>query len=74
MCIRDSYSEQKIIKQGVLGFMDHPRARVAFEERVAKGPNILFRFLYKSRIKKTIQDFEKATADYKLKLEKMKVE
>ena len=60
------YSEQKVIKQGLLGFMDHPRARVAFEERAAKGPNILFRFLYKFRINSTIRDFEKATLEYKL--------
>ncbi len=64
------YAKQKNIKQGVLSFMDHPRARVAFEERVAKGPNILFRFLYRLRIKRTIRDFEKAMYDYTVTLEK----
>jgi len=67
------YSKQKIIKQGVLGFMDHPRARVDFEERVAKGPNIFFRFLYKLRLKRTIRDFEKATYDYKFRLKNSKI-
>lgn len=58
------YAEKKVVKQGVLGFMDHPRARVVFEERALKGPGIIYRFLYKFRIKKTIRDFEKATAEY----------
>lgn len=63
------YSEQKVIKQGVLGFMDHPRARVAYEERTSAGPNILFRYLYRLGINRTIRDFEKASSEYKLKLE-----
>ena len=52
--------------------MDHPRARVAFEERAAKGPSTIFRLLYKLGIKSTIRDFEKATAAYMLELEKNK--
>ncbi len=59
------YSEPKAIKQGILGFMDHPRARVSHEERAALGPSILFRWLYRLRIKSTIRHFEKATAEYR---------
>lgn len=66
------YSEQKVLKQGILGFMDHPRARVEFEERAAKGPGIFFRFLYQFGIKSTIRDFENAMVEYKLKSEKNK--
>ena len=55
------YKEKQIIKSGYLNFMDHPRARVAYEERASTGPSILFRWLYKFGIKSTIQDFEKAT-------------
>lgn len=62
------YTEQKVLKRGVLGFMDHPRARVAYEERALKGPGIMYRWLYKFRIKKTIREFEKATAEYRRKL------
>ena len=49
--------------------MDHPRARVAYEERTVSGPAILFRYLYRFGIKGTIRDFEKAMAKYKLELE-----
>ncbi|MFK8162370.1 MAG: molybdopterin-dependent oxidoreductase [Lewinella sp.] len=59
------YAEKQIVKQGYLSFMDHPRARVAFEERASKGPGIIFRWLYKFGIKGTMRDFEKATAEYK---------
>jgi len=62
------YTEKQIVKQGYLSFMDHPRARVAFEERASIGPKIFFRWLYKFGIKGTIRDFEMATAKYKAKL------
>ena len=63
------YSEPIVLKRGMLGFMDHPRARVAYEERTVSGPAILFRYLYRFGIKGTIRDFEKAMAKYKLELE-----
>lgn len=59
------YAEKQMVKQGYLKFMDHPRARVAMEERATKGPGIIYRWLYKFGIKGTIRDFEKATAKYK---------
>jgi len=62
------YAEEKKVKQGYLRFMDHPRARVAAEERARSGPGVLFRWLYKLGIKNTIKDFEKATAEYRAKM------
>ena len=62
------YTETQIVKQGYLSFMDHPRARVAHEERTSMGPAILFRFLYKFGINGTIREFEKATREYKAKV------
>jgi len=59
------YSEKQKVKQGYLSFMDHPRARVAHEERASYGPGFFFRYLYKLGIKGTIKDFEKATAEYR---------
>ena len=56
------------VKQGYLSFMDHPRTRVAHEERASIGPSIIFRWLYKFGIKGTTKDFEKATAEYRAKL------
>jgi len=64
------YQEKQKVKQGFLSFMDHPRARVAYEERASSGPGILFRWLYKFGINGTIKDFEKATAAYKANLTK----
>ncbi len=64
------YAKEQKVKQGYLSFMDHPRARVNYEERASTGPKILFRYLYKLSIKNTIKDFEKATAKYRAKLEK----
>lgn len=64
------YTEKKKVKQGLLSFMDHPRARVSFEERASIGLGFLFRWLYKFGIKGTIKDFEKATKAYKARMEK----
>lgn len=63
------YTKKQTVKQGLFGFMDHPRARVAQEERASMGPGIIFRWLYKFGIKATIRDFEKATAEYRQKIQ-----
>jgi len=60
------YTEKKSIKHGLSAFMDHPRARVAHEERAAFGPGIFFRYLYRVGIQNTIRTFEKATREYRL--------
>lgn len=52
------------VKQGILSFMDHPRARVAHEERAKGGPGWFFRYLYRPLIKSTVKEFEKALAEY----------
>jgi len=59
------YAKKRKVKQGYLSFMDHPRARVSREERASRGPGIFFRYLYKIGIQGTINDFEKATAEYR---------
>jgi len=64
------YAEEQKVKQGFLKFMDHPRARVALEERATTGPAIFFRHLYKIGLQTTIKDFEKATANYRANLKK----
>lgn len=63
------YREKQIVKQGLLSFMDHPRARVAQEERASTGPGIFFRWLYKFGVQGTIKDFEKAMAEHRAKME-----
>ena len=59
------YSEKKKVKQGFLSFMDHPRARVAKEERAVGGPGWFFRYLYRPLIKGTVKEFEKAMQKYR---------
>ncbi len=59
------YKEKKVIKKGILRFMDHPRARAYQEERVLKGPGIIFRWLYKLTINRTIRIFREASKFYK---------
>ena len=68
------YTEKQTVKQGYLSFMDHPRARVANEERASRGPGVIFRWLYRFGIKSTIRDFEKSTAEYKARLQSKKIE
>lgn len=46
-------------------FMDHPRARVEFEERGRGVPGFLLRFLYRPLIKGTAQRFANASAKRK---------
>lgn len=48
-----------------LRFMDHPRARVAFEERARGLPGSLLRFLYRPLIRKTAASFARESALYK---------
>jgi len=54
------YNSPQKVKQGFLSFMDHPRARVAFEERAVGGPGWFFRYLYRPLIKSTEKQFERA--------------
>jgi DMSO/TMAO reductase YedYZ molybdopterin-dependent catalytic subunit len=47
-------------RTAALGFMDHPRARVAFEERGRGVPGWLLRHLYRPLIDPTIRRFRRA--------------
>ena len=58
------YKEAFATKKGIWEFIDHPRARVALEERASMGPGFLYRLLYKIGIQRTIKDFEKAMQRY----------
>jgi DMSO/TMAO reductase YedYZ molybdopterin-dependent catalytic subunit len=52
------------IRRGVFAFMDHPRARVAREERGRWLPGWLLRYAYRPLIKSTAAKFAKAAAKY----------
>jgi DMSO/TMAO reductase YedYZ molybdopterin-dependent catalytic subunit len=45
-------------------FMQHPRARVAMEERATGAPGWVFRFLYRPLIRPTVSRFHRAMAEY----------
>jgi DMSO/TMAO reductase YedYZ molybdopterin-dependent catalytic subunit len=47
------------------GLLDHPRARVAFEERGVGLPGWVFRYLYRPLVGPTIRNFRKAVAEYR---------
>jgi len=61
------YAEKQNLNKGLQKFIDHPRARVAFEERSPKGPGPIFRWLYRFGINSTIRDFEKAMVAHREK-------
>ncbi len=59
------YADEQVFKTGLYDFIDHPRARVVYEERAKKGPGFFFRYLYRIGVKGTIKDYEKALAEYR---------
>ncbi len=54
------YKEAKVSKSGLMKAIDHPRGRVAQEERASFAPGWLLRLPYRMGIKSTIKDFQKA--------------
>lgn len=51
------------IRRGAFAFMDHPRARVAYEERGRWIPGWLLRFVYRPLIKSTAAKFARAVVE-----------
>ncbi len=54
------YTEMPVLKRGFQAFLDHPRARVKFEERGRWIPGWILRYIYRFLIVGTVKDFEKA--------------
>jgi DMSO/TMAO reductase YedYZ molybdopterin-dependent catalytic subunit len=52
------------LKRGIFAFMEHPRARVAFEERGSYLPGWLLRVLYRPLIQPAVARFADALARY----------
>ncbi|MBC7984424.1 MAG: molybdopterin-dependent oxidoreductase, partial [Candidatus Obscuribacterales bacterium] len=52
-------------RPSALRFMDHPRARVAFEERGQIFPGWFLRYLYRPLIDSTVKQFSKAMDEYR---------
>lgn len=54
-------------RPSALTFMDHPRARVAEEERGRYFPGWLLRYAYKPLVRKTVALFQKASLEHQAK-------
>jgi DMSO/TMAO reductase YedYZ molybdopterin-dependent catalytic subunit len=62
LCRIELWQGSANIRRGVLAFMDHPRARVAHEERGRWLPDWLLRYAYRPLIKSTVEQFAKAAS------------
>ncbi len=51
------YSKMPVVKKGLRAFLDHPRARVAKEERGLWVPGWILRFVYRPLISRTAKKF-----------------
>jgi len=56
------WRDDRNFRPAAFRFMDHPRARVAFEERGRGVPGILLRYLYRPLVGPTIRRFARALA------------
>ncbi|NKC01275.1 MAG: molybdopterin-dependent oxidoreductase [Pseudomonadales bacterium] len=57
------WTDSRAFKPASPRFMDHPRARVAYEER-GQLPGLLLRYLYRPPVKQTIGQFQTALDSY----------
>jgi DMSO/TMAO reductase YedYZ molybdopterin-dependent catalytic subunit len=60
----DLRRDERVERPSGLGFMDHPRARVALEERAVGGPGWLFRRLYRPLVAGNVARFRRALDAY----------
>lgn len=59
------WDHQPVIKHGALAFLDHPRARVALEERGRWFPGRLLREIYRPLIPRTAERFRLGMLKYR---------
>lgn len=59
------WDSQPVVKHGALAFLDHPRARVALEERGRWFPGRLLRRLYRPLIPRTSEKFRLGMLKYR---------
>ena len=58
------YAHAPVIKHGALAFLDHPRARVALEERGQWVPDWLLRRFYRLLVTRTAERFRRGMLKY----------
>lgn len=59
------YSTMPVVKRGIRAFLDHPRARVAREERGRWVPGRILRYLYRPLIASTVRAYREAMHKFK---------
>jgi len=59
------WHDEPVLKRGLKAWMDHPRARVALEERGQVLPGWLLRYLYRPFIASNVRRFQLAMNRYK---------
>lgn len=60
LCAVEFWRDRRAYRSATYWFMDHPRARVAFEERGRIVPGWILRYLYRPVIPRTIREFRRA--------------
>jgi DMSO/TMAO reductase YedYZ molybdopterin-dependent catalytic subunit len=60
LCAVEFWRDRRAYRSATYWFMDHPRARVAFEERGRIVPGWVLRYLYRPVIPRTIRQFRRA--------------
>jgi DMSO/TMAO reductase YedYZ molybdopterin-dependent catalytic subunit len=60
LCTVGFWRDRRAYRSATYWFMDHPRARVAFEERGRVVPGWMLRYLYRPVIPRTIREFRRA--------------
>ena len=64
LCSVEFWIDDRAYRSASFKFMDHPRARVAFEERGRYVPGRLLRYLYRPLVRPTIRQFRRALAQH----------
>ena len=64
LCRMEVLSGPAKLKKGALAFLDHPRARVALEERGRWFPGWLLRLAYRPLVKPAAAEFARALAEH----------
>ena len=64
LCAVEFWLDDRQYRRAAFKFMDHPRARVAYEERGRGVPGWLFRYLYRPFVGSTIRQFRVALAKH----------
>jgi len=64
VCSIEFWRDDREYRSASFKFMDHPRARVAFEERGRGVPGWLLRYLYRPLVRPTIRQFRRALDEH----------